>query len=203
MDKDLWTNTPRTLPKDLGCLRCESALSASGAAWTFSAPDDGVQKLECACLFLVLPRSVDLAGCSPCENRQAGRSLKDSLDVPRGAPKEGLAIASGVVQSVGLSGCAFSSGERHLSRQSRNGLEFVTIGIVLDRCKLVPSQNASRSFNTPLSATRSRPTVFVSLSIQFPHFCIARSLTVGSTTLISVGWIIWASHWMTSRDGDG
>ena len=55
-----------------------------------------------------------------------------------GAPKEGLAIAYVVVQRVSLAGCAVLSGERRLSRQTRNGLEIVTNGIVLNRCKLVP-----------------------------------------------------------------
>src|ERR1700720_155898 len=116
MARDLWTKPPRPLPKDLGCLRCESARSASGAAWIFRAPHKGVQKLKCACFYLVLPRRVDLPECSPCENRQAGRALKDPLDLPGAAPKEGLARPTVVLQLIGLSGCALSSGERRLAR---------------------------------------------------------------------------------------
>src|SRR5882724_9890113 len=87
MARDLWTKTSRPLPKDLGCLRCESARSASEAAWIFPAPHEGVQRLKCACFYLVLPRRVDMSECSPCENRQAGRSWKDSLDLLGAVPK--------------------------------------------------------------------------------------------------------------------
>src|SRR6267142_6432096 len=98
MVRALRLNAQRLIEKDLGCLRCESARSASGVAWTLAAPPEGVQKSECASFAAVLPRRFDLPDCSPCENQQAGQSLKVSLDMLGGAPKEGLAIAYVVVQ---------------------------------------------------------------------------------------------------------
>src|SRR5260221_7472311 len=114
MVRALRLNAQRQIEKDLGCLRCESARSASGVAWTLAAPPEGAQKSECASFSLASARRGDFVKvrADDGENWQAVPSLRDSWDCLEVPLKRDWQSPPPVLHSNGLSGSALSSGER-------------------------------------------------------------------------------------------